>query len=107
MYHDFVVIPTTNKLDKVHSNAFNSAYGKMVERYMTIAATATLLLGIILGFPLHAWSNLGHLYGNTYLVAFILSMLIWMYGFLTLGRNVKKWMALNLAALNSLHWSTA
>ncbi|MBX6354121.1 MAG: hypothetical protein IRZ10_12430 [Thermoflavifilum sp.] len=90
MYANFVVIPATNKIDAVHANAFAVSYGRIAERFMTPVSILTLLFGIILGFPLGAWEDIGHPYGSTYLVAFIVAFVVWLWGMLMIGRNVKK-----------------
>ncbi|WP_053959987.1 hypothetical protein [Sulfobacillus thermosulfidooxidans] len=93
IFSTFVVIPATSKIDATHANPFMAIYAKLAERYMTPVSTLAIIFGIILGFPLHAWSNIGHTYGNTYLIAFVVSLLVYWWGIFMIGRNIKKGLA--------------
>ncbi|HET7657128.1 MAG TPA: hypothetical protein VFK37_02470 [Bacillales bacterium] len=90
MFSNFVVVPAANQLDADHSNAFFAKYGKKVDGFMMPMGALTIITGILLGFPLGAWNNIGHRYGNTYLAAFILAALVYLFGLLFLRRNINK-----------------
>lgn len=90
MFSNFVVIPSTNKIDASHANPFLAAYGKMADRYMHPVGALTIVFGFVLGFPLNAWAHLGHAYGNTYLFALILALFVYLWGILMIARNIKK-----------------
>lgn len=93
MFSNFVVVPATNKIDSAHSTPFFVEYGKSADRMMLPMGALTILTGIILGFPLGAWDNIGHRYGNTYLAAFIVATLVYLFGLLFIRRNINKMMA--------------
>lgn len=90
MFSNFVVVPAANKTDPVHSNAFFAKLGPGADKYMLPMGALTIITGILLGFPLHAWSNIGHRYGDTYLAAFILATLVYLFGIFFLRRNINK-----------------
>lgn len=79
-FNDFVVVPAVGSIEPEHGNAFVAAYARLVERYLNPVGGLTLLTGIVLGFALGAWSDIGHLYGDTYLIAFALALGLFFLG---------------------------
>ena len=96
MFSNFVVIPAANGIDPVHANAFLGKFGKAAERYMGPVGALTILFGILLGWKLGAWGNIGYAYGNTYLSAMVLAIAVYLWGILMLGRNIKKAMSFGI-----------
>lgn len=90
MFTNFVVIPATNQLDTVHSNSFFAKFGPAADRFMLPMGALTIITGILLGFPLGAWANIGHRYGDTYLAAFLVATLVYLFGLIFLRRNIHK-----------------
>jgi uncharacterized membrane protein YfbV (UPF0208 family) len=94
VYNMFVVTPAIDRVDRVHADAFLVQYGHFAKRFIAPVAILTILSGIVLGFPLAAWSDLGYAYGNTYLAALVVALATWTWGTVMIGGNIEKAMRL-------------
>jgi uncharacterized membrane protein len=94
VYNDLVILPALGAIDPEPAKAFLASYRPAAERFTAPVAGLTLVLGLVLGFPLGAWADFGHPYGNTFFAAAVAAFAVFAFGVRFITPNAKRLAAL-------------
>jgi len=106
MFSNFVVIPALLAMPHGAQNEFIKAFTPKLDNTMIPAGTLTILTGVAVGLDSGVWGQLDTAYGLTWIAAFVVATLTFLWGLFVISPNAAKLHALppgSTAALSQTH----